>query len=348
MRSHTLSLTTIIVKFACKAIVMICLSLLAGCQGFLHSQTGRVMVNYSQSEAVPFALTMDDPLMGCALGEAFSPFLLSFERSKVDVDQVGILMNNLSGFCAQTQAWEYELQHLRAMNSRRSAHAKDARIAQMRLYELAARRQYKGYQRLVSAFGEPGEQCPALLEDEELYYLIGLINGLQAAQNNIAVNQSADVPLDVVNKVARGAACLDSEKWWGVPGAIQGAVWSMMPSNAPKNADPKAILRTSSQYGIKQGVRLSHVFEAEVYTAASDIDGLKDLIAEHAQARAQEPADARLRMLDAMAFQYIRFFSDRVWTQDTGSRTPHGKFGEFWQSPQQQPVEPVLDIDDLI
>lgn len=327
-------------------VLMSCL-IFAGCQSLLYKPTGNVLVHYSQDEAVPYTLAVNDPALGCALGEAFSPFLLSFERTSVDVDRVGILMNTLSGYCAQAKAWDEELRQLRALKKQDSATAKDALTAQKRFLGLAAKRQYNGYLRLVTAFGEPGQFCPDFISDtDEFYYLIGLVNGLQAAQNNIAANQTADVPMSVVNKVARGAACLQSDKWWGVPEAMQAVVWSMLPGSAPENADPIASLRTASQLGLKQGVRLSHVFEAEVYNAASDRNGIKSVITEHANALKEQPADARLKLMDGIAFMYIQFLSDRIWTEDTGHRTPHGQFGRFWQ-PEKLPEE-VLDIDDLI
>ena len=331
-----------------RSILFILVLALAGCQSMFYKPTGKVMVSYSQDEAVPYTLALSDPMMGCALGEAFSPFLLSFERTSVDVDRVAILMNTLSGFCAQTRAWEAELRQLRAVNSNNSAEVKDALSEKKRFEALAAQRQYKGYLRLVTAFGEPGDSCPVFQSDQdEFFYLIGLINGLQASQNNIASNQTSGVPMSVVNKVGRGAACLDGEKWWGIPSGMQAVVWTMLPMNKPKEANPEAMLRAASQLGIQHGVRLSHVLESEVHNASSRTQNIKDIIAEYAQSLSDHPADARVKLIDGMARSYMQFFSDRIWTMERGYRTPHGQFGEFWQ-PRVKQLQPAMDIDDLI
>lgn len=332
-------------KALLRGFLLASLTFLAGCQSAFFKPTGNVLVAYSQQDAVPYTLALADPAMGCALGESFSPFLLSFERQDVDVDRVAILMQTLSGVCAQSQAWEAELRQLRALRTSDAESARDALTEKKRFEALAAQRQYQGYQRLVAAYGEPGDECPILKSDnEEFYYLIGLINGLQASQNNIAASQTAGVPMSVVNKVGRGAACLDPEKWWGVPDAIQAVVWSMQPGTAPKDFEPEALLRKASELGAKQGVRLSHVFEAEVYNAASDIDGVKQVVTAHAESMSKQAADPRLQLLDAIAGSYMLSFSDRIWTKDVGYRTPHGKYGQFWQ-PIEQRVEPEIEID---
>ena len=79
---------------------------LTGCQSAFYKPTGNVLVSYSENQAVPYVLGSSDISMGCSLGQSFSPFLLSFEGSGVDVDNVAILMNTMSGFCADEQASE--------------------------------------------------------------------------------------------------------------------------------------------------------------------------------------------------------------------------------------------------
>jgi hypothetical protein len=51
-------------------------------------------------------------------------------------------------------------------------------------------------------------------------------------------------------------------------------------------------------------------------------------------------------MLDIVATKQVLAVSDRLWTEATGSRTPIGGLGTFWDD--QSPAEEALDIDDLL
>ena len=332
-----------------KNVILICfIIMLTGCQS-VYKTTGQLMVGYSKEHAVKYTLALNDAPMGCALGQAFSPFLFSYERTGVKVDEIAILMNTLSGYCAEADAWNAELRHLRALKNGDSAEARDALIEQKRHLELASLRQYKGYKRLAVLYGEPGEFCPKLqTEDEEFYYLIGLVNGLQSVKNSMISAQKNQLPLNIANKVSRGAACLDNEKWWGLPNALQATVWSMNPSLKPEDKDPLQMLRDSSQLGVEQGVRLSHVFEIEVLNSETNNEAIKAVVREHATAIAHQPADARLKLIDKIATDHVQAYSDRLWTSEKGHRTPRGQLGQFFNQPMPQDDEPVINIDDLI
>ena len=51
-------------------------------------------------------------------------------------------------------------------------------------------------------------------------------------------------------------------------------------------------------------------------------------------------------MLDVVATQQVLAVSDRLWTEATGSRTPVGGLGTFWDDVA--PEAEALDIDDLL
>ena len=92
---------------------------------------------------------------------------------------------------------------------------------------------------MALAIAEPGGECPDFGSGSaEFYWLMGLLNGLQATLNDLASEGSANVPLDIASKIGRGAACLDNEKWWGEPKATQAAIWVTIPNNKPVNGDP--------------------------------------------------------------------------------------------------------------
>ena len=76
--------------------------------------------------------------------------------------------------------------------------------------------------------------------------------------------------------------------------------------------------------------------------------GIKEAAHIRAYAATQESAvNPDFRLIDKMAFQIIQNVSDRYWTEKTGSRTPPGSLGKFWDDkPAQQ--EDGVQIDDLL
>ena len=159
-------------------------------------------------------LASNDVGMGCSMAEAFTPFLLSFSRVTTPPDQLAILFYLVAGSCTEFQAHEQELRYLRAIYAKNSIEAQDARIAQQRFLQLAARRQLTGYYALLSAMSEPGGKCPEFSADnDEFYWLVGLLDGIQATINDIASGGQVEVPMDIAAKVGRGAGCLDTERY---------------------------------------------------------------------------------------------------------------------------------------
>ena len=73
---------------------------------------------------------------------------------------------------------------------------------------------------------------------------------------------------------------------------------------------------------------------------------LKDAIRRHADSLQTVSPDPAYRMMDIMADRQILAVSDRLWTEATGSRTPVGGLGTFWDDAP--PSTGGLDIDDLL
>lgn len=216
-------------KRALRGLIMlgITLVLLGGAVMLLAKNTAGVLVDYAETQATSYMLQADDLDQGCVMAEAFSLLLPGLKEIHVSPYRLEILFGFLAGMCAELKASEQELRYLRAVFNKDTSDAQDARILQKRYLHLAANRQFKGYRNLARVFPQPhANECPRFTRDsEELYWLVGLMNGLQAVLNDLVSEGSAAVPLDIGHKVGRGASCLNNEKWWGMPDAIRAALW---------------------------------------------------------------------------------------------------------------------------
>src|SRR5690606_40769882 len=115
--------------------------------------------------------------------------------------------------------------------------AKDARIREKRAFAVAAQRQYQAYQHMVAEFGAPGEQCTKLSKSEQIYWVLGNLAGMQAVMSDLRAGSVVNVPKDIAMKTVRGLQCVDNQRWWGLPQALQGGAWIMMPDNAPRGTE---------------------------------------------------------------------------------------------------------------
>jgi uncharacterized protein YceK len=318
---------------------------MTGCSS-IYTTTGWFAYDFSESYAMPYVMKTDDSQMGCAMSEAMTPMLLSFSELTWSPDRLATTMYMQAGACAEAKASEEGLTYLRAYKAQNIGEAKDARIRQKRLFALAASRQYKGYQHLVAEFGEPGDTCPDIDEDEEFFWMLGLVSGLQAVMSDVRGQGEVGVPKDIAMKSVRGSQCLDAKRWWGLPKAMQAAVWTMMPDNAPDGVDPWQELAEASELAGESGVRLAQAVEVVIADGSGNNERLRDAIRRHAQSVKTTPSNGQYRMLDIVSTQQVLAVSDRLWTEATGSRTPIGGLGTFWDD--QSPAEEALDIDDLL
>ncbi len=326
--------------------VLISTVLLNACT-LVYKSTGDVMTSYAEDHGVAYMLASDDVALSCSMAESFTPFLLSFSEVTTPPDKLAVLFYLMAGNCAEFEAWEEELRFLRALNVKNAVEARDARIAQQRLLSLAARRQLTGYAYLAKAYIEPGGECPEFDSDEdELYWLIGLISGLQAVINDLASAGSEGVPMDIAAKVGRGAGCLNDQKWWGAPTAIQAAIWISIPGSEAEQNNPQAILKQSMHTALQQGIKIPLVLAAQVYLGRGDEARVKQIIRDSVQSHADTEFSQLYKSLNQISNLQMQAISDRLWTQATGSRTPTGKLGSFWDDAEQN-VE-TIDIDDIL
>ena len=307
--------------------------------------TGKMLVWFIEDHAIPYVLQTDDVEMGCVMAEASALLIPSLAQINASPYKLAVVFNFLSGSCAEFKAWEEELRYVRAIHAKNVSEAQDARISQKRYLNLAARRQLKGYRNLELAYAEvPGADCPDFdTEDEEFFWLVGLMNGLQAVLNDLASEGSAKVPLDISLKVGRGAECLSNEKWWGLPNAIKAAIWVSFPGYKPEGLDPLGVLDQAVQTGLQQGMRVAQVIAAKIYIGLGDIDRVKGIIRDNVEARSNMPANPGFLFLDEVATVQLRAISDTMWTEATGKRTPVGEMGTFWDD-----TKNTVDTIDII
>jgi hypothetical protein len=76
-------------------------------------------------------------------------------------------------------------------------------------------------------------------------------------------------------------------------------------------------------------VRLSSAFQVQALVTAGKRDEAKKSIAAFAAAEQASPPDPRWRLLNAYGASMILHESDKIWTEDTGHRTPFGQLGTF-------------------
>ncbi len=323
------------------------LALLQGCMSTAYKIAGNQAMKFSENVMVPYLLTYDDTQMACASGEALTPLLMTFEAVGTDPNQQAIMVYTAAGLCAENRALEEELRYLRAAKQHNIPEAQDARIAQKRWHAVAAMRQYEAWKRYVKFYGEPpAGKCSDKIDSDfdQLMYMVGLVSGLQAALNDTQSDQQVGVPRDVAAKIERMATCVDSAKWWGLPQGIRASLWNILPMLAPPGSNPMKTLASVAKQGERQGVRIGYAMWALSAYGNGDKQLTKDIIRSFAEAGRTTKVDPDFRMMDAMATQMILAMSDRLWTEATGTRTPVGGLGSFWDDKPKN----AANIDDLL
>lgn len=341
-------------RFWVRAIVLLVLmALLGGCSMIRHhmyATSGSVMQGLAKEHTTPYMLQQSDIGMACAMSESNTPLMMSFGRVTDEPDQLGIMMHLSAAGCAESRARERDLEYEQHMRKREADAARDARFAAQRHYRVAAERFHAAWKRMNAYYGDVGNGgCPTEwleTETDQFMYLAGLVSGLQAMSTQVKAGVQVGVPNNIGSRVARGTECLDNERWWGTPHAMQAAVWAMLPSAAPEDAQPFKRLEAASRMGEKAGVRLPHVFHAVAALNADDDALVREVIRRHARAIENKPAAEDWVMLDETATQHLRAISDRMWMRATGHRTPTGRLGEFWDDPE--PESETIDLNELM
>lgn len=318
---------------------------LSGCST-IYRTTGWFAYDFTEEYAIPYTMKAGDREQACDMTTALAPALMSFTELTFPPDRAAITMNMMMGSCAEEKAQEQSLAYVRAFKAQNINEAKDARIREKRAFAVAAQRQYAAYRHMVAEFGEPGDKCPKLSKSKELYWVLGNIAGMQAVMSDLRSDSVVNVPKDIAMKSVRGLQCVDNQRWWGLPQALQAGIWIMMPDTAPRGTDPWAEMEKASMLATASGVRMAHAIEVVIADGAGNPERLRAAIRRHAESLKIKESNQDFRMMDIMASRQILAVSDRLWTEGTGARTPVGSFGTFWDDVK-TPVN-TLNIDDLL
>ena len=326
---------------------------LSGCSAAIYKVAGDTMTNIGEDVIVPYLLTTEDAQIACASGEALTPLIASFATVATPPDQLEVLLGLVGGVCAGQRAFQHELDYIRFAGEQRITQAQDARIRSKRWFAIAAARYYGSYQALVRALGEPGDECPMFDNDfEQLVWMLGSVSGLQAALADVQANMTVGVPFNVAPKAERGMACLDdpehNKQWWGLPKAIRAALWTIIPGVAPKGVDPWEELAKARELGMQEGVRLPSALDGLVAYNDNNTSRVRTVIRQHAKSINSTAPSREYRMMDVLAADLLLEMSDRLWSENTGHRTPIGAYGTFWDDKK---AEPELDqnlLDELL
>jgi len=320
---------------------------MGGC-ALIESNVSGTTLGILEDGFTPPVLKGSDVEMACSFSMVNTPLVGAARNFYGDPSLMETVMLSSAGVCSENQAINEEMRYLRDAREKRADDAQDARIAQKRYLAVAATRQYTAFYRMKTKleqkyFFKYGSDCPRFNRDfDELVYMLGSVAGLQAMQNDISAQQSVGVPTDTAPLVEKAMKCLDNAKWWGVPMAARAAVWSIIPGG-DKGKDVKGTFETSMRLGEAKGVRLAHVMAAVAAQSADDTPRLKEIIKRFATVKNFKP-NADYRLLDAIAQSQITNISDRMWTHNTGTRTPIGSLGKFWDDK----TDSNLDVNSIL
>ncbi len=322
-------------------------SMMTGCATVEGSVTDNVLY-LMEGKVAPEVMKGDDVNLGCTSTVALTPLISGMRGFYGNPILMESIMLSSAAVCSDASAAEEELRYLRAEREKRSDEALDARISQKRWLERSARRQYASFERMRTHiehkyFVKYGEKCPEFTRDiDEVDYLLGTLAGLQAIQNDIASQQVVGVPTDIAPKAGAAVQCLKNEKWWGAPQAIKAVVWSSVPGGS-EGKDIKGAFDKAMTLGEKQGVRLAHVMAALAAQSSDDKARLKEVIRRFATVKDYHP-NKDYRFIDEISASLIWSLSDKLWTQNTGTRTPTASLGKFWDDAAASNV----NVDDFL
>ena len=282
-------------------------------------------------------LTIPDTQKACALGESLSHVLLSTGRSGKDPNLAMIIANGTAGICAQKKAWEHDLliekmkKNLPLEAGFRIAEIKDTKIQGDRWHGLAAQRFYRAFKYAEKEYGVLGEECPKIKEKDESAYFIALLTGTFAVLHDKSSGGQVGVSLELLPKIARASECLDSEKWWNVPSALQAGIWATIPGLTPEGVSPWDLMMTEAVKGADSGVRVAWGVAAMLANNAGKEELLERVLISHGESLGSVDQNEEWAFFDEFAFEVSLQQSDMIWIQELGYRTP-----EFGNLPKEE------------
>ena len=321
-----------------------CGLLITGCSRFIHRTTGNVLSDHVVKNGIPSLMKSNIGTLAYSTSEADAALFETFTAVGSRTEKVSVALYLLAGFYWANQAYEHERYYLRAMYTGNAAVAQDERIAERNAWKEAALRWLLSYQYMQRGFGKIGETCPRLsTESDQLLFLFGLLGGVESLIASVSSMHQVNVPMDAAVNSARAANCLDNEKWWGLPKAIQGAIWTVVPGSAPKGGDGWQAMAQGVEIGNRSGMHLGYVLQATMADNANKTELVRSSLKGFVEARQKYPTPEKLRLMDSISESMMQIISDRIWLQATGHRTPVGGLGSFPKTGEEPQIDPSLE-----
>ncbi len=289
-------------------------------------------------------VTVDDVDMVCELGASLRHVIAAATSKEKPAHQSLVIAETAAALCVEPDAWEAELDVIRALSRGDTAEAKDARIRAARAHTDAARRFHRAWGHVEPAFGvEIGTECPKLHEEDELVWALGLFSGVVGLLHDRKGGGEVGVPMDTLARVSRAASCLDDEGWWSLPSALESSAGAVIPGGGPEGVDPWVQLETAAQASDESGVRLARALAVLLAANAGDEERVSAWLSAHAAAEERVPTHPDWGLFDAYAHAISLHEADLIWTREEGHRAPGLKLPGVGEAP---PTEDLFGEND--
>lgn len=260
-----------------------CVMVTAGCST-IYKPVGGTLNAYAEDVAIADFLTYKDVDMLCEAGGSLAPLINSFKDVGTQTQKTMSTLFLLGGFCAEQQAHDYEVAQLLADQRGDYKEAKNLAVLKQRALAKAAYRQYLSYQNAIDVY-RPGKQsqCPTFSQSQdELIFLLGNLQGVEAILNDGKSGSLANVPKNIANDIYRSMDCISNVKWWGVPQSVQAALLGFLPNldrEKAKNID--SILQVSIQMGRNRKTPLSETIALAAWEGQGADEKVDALLRSH-------------------------------------------------------------------
>lgn len=316
----------------------------AGCS-LLYKPVGGTLNAYAEEFAIKDFLTYQDVDLLCQSGGSLAPLINSFKAVGTPTHKTQLTLLLLSGFCAEQQAHEYEIAALIANQSGNYSAAQTLSALKQRHLGIAASRQYRSYLDTAIAYPSDGSTCPTLHEEQdELLFLLGNLQGLEAIVNDGKSGAAANVPKNIANDIYRAMDCVNNETWWGVPESVRAALLAFLPNlDRAKAAQIDAILDQSIALGKNVNTPLAETVALTAWEGQGNSQRLERLIKEHFEYAKNAELDSRWLTINFINNRHLENKADIIRLEEKQAISADPAQPYLMQD--ETPLD--IDLDDL-
>lgn len=317
----------------------------SGCS-VLYKPLASTINAYSEDIAISDFLRTNDVDMMCRSGDALGSLVDSFAQTGVSPDKVALTLYLLSAFCENERAHYLHMESLLAAQAGNGVVAQSYMALSQRSLASVSRRQYTSYELAMSAYPVTQKQpCPDFAtEQDELLFMLGNLQGLEALINDGKSGGLASVPKSTANAIFANMQCVNNEAWWGTPQAVRAALTVFLPEldrELAKRSDE--VLNESVALGRKLNTPLAETVALGAWVAQSKPEQIQQLLQEHYEYRRNADYNPRWMAVALISNRHLDHHAD-------SSRIANG------QAVTSNPAAPFIyrgtkelniDLDDL-